>query len=67
MKLIKFALPLIILIFYTSSSFAEDSKKDCALIETDTGSGMYEKWKCNKGFKGFGEKIKNLWKKKDKS
>jgi len=56
-----------VLIFYISSSFAEEKKKDCSLIKADTGVKMYENWKCRKGlqdFEGLGKKLKSLFKKK---
>jgi len=54
-------------IFYISSSFAEEKKKDCSLIKADTGVKMYEAWKCRKGLQdgeGLGKKLKSLFKKK---
>ena len=56
-----------VLIFYISSSFAEEKKNDCSLIKADTGVKMYEAWKCKKGIQdgeGLGKKLKNLFKKK---
>ena len=70
MKLIKFVLPLIVLFFYTSSSFAEEKKMDCESIDTSTGVGMLEKHRCKKGISPkekvkWGDKIKKfLYKKK---
>ena len=48
----------------SSSSFAEE-KKDCSTIDTSTGVGMLEKYKCKKDSGGeleLGKKIKNFFK-----
>ena len=65
MKLLKFILPLSILIFYNSNAFTKEQKKDCSSIDTSTGVGMYEKWKCEKGAEGFKKKVKKFFKKKN--
>ena len=51
MKLLKFILPLIILIFYSSNAFTEEKKRNFFLIDDSTGVGMLEKFKCKKGIK----------------
>ena len=69
MKLIKLIAILIFLGVFTTSSFSEE-KKDCSSIDTSTGVGMLEKYKCTRGIEPgekvqFGEKLKNLFKKKN--
>ena len=70
MKLLRFLLPIIVLTFFSSSSFAEEKKMDCESIDTSTGEGMLEKHRCKKGLAPkekikWGDKIKKfLYKKK---
>jgi hypothetical protein len=66
MKTLKILFTLIILLTYSSNSFAEE-KRDCSKIDTSTGTGMYEKYKCNKGLPAsergsLKKKIKNFFK-----
>ena len=65
MKILKILIAVIILFSYNFNSLAEEQKKDCLSIDTSTGVGMYEKWKCEKGAEGFKNKIKKLFKKKN--
>ena len=70
MKLLKLIPLFLLLTVFNSISFAE-TKEDCgSVIKADTGVKMYEKLKCKMGKDGdesFGNKLKNLFKKKDKS
>ena len=70
MKLTKITSLLFIITLYNSVSFAE-TKEDCgSLLNADTGVKMYEKLKCKMGKDGddnLGNKLKNLFKKKNKS
>ena len=70
MKLIKFITALLFLVFFSTSSFSEE-KQDCSKIDTSTGAGMLEKYKCKRGIEPgqkikFGEKLKGFLKKKEK-
>ena len=65
MKILKILIAVIILFSYSFNSLAEEQKKDCSLIDTSTGVGMYEKWKCEKGFEGLKKKVKKIIKKKN--
>jgi len=47
-KILTILSALIIVISYSSVSFAEE-KRDCSLIDDSTGVGMLEKWNCKKG------------------
>ena len=70
MRLLKFIPLLFFIVLYNSNSFAEEKKKDCSLIKADTGVELYEKIRCKMGMKksdGMGNKLKNLFKKKDNS
>ena len=70
MKLLKLIPLLLLLSAINSISFAE-TKEDCgSVLNSDTGAKMYEKLKCKMGKEGdesLGNKLKNLFKKKDKS
>ena len=63
MKILKTLFVAIVLFSYSSNSFAEE-KRDCSVIDTSTGVGMYEKWKCQKGFQGLKKKLKEKVSKK---
>jgi len=65
MKVFKILIAAIIFFSYSFNSLAEEQKKDCSSIDTSTGVGMYEKWKCQKGFEGLKKKVKKILKKKD--
>jgi len=65
MKIFKILIAAIIFFSYSFNSLAEEQKKDCSSIDTSTGVGMYEKWKCQKGFVGFKKKVKKILKKKN--
>ena len=65
MKIFKILIAAIIFFSYTFNSLAEEQKKDCSSIDTSTGVGMYEKWKCQKGLEGFKKKVKKILKKKN--
>ena len=70
MRLLKFIPILLVLSLYNSNSLAEEKRKDCSLIKTATGVELYEKIRCKMGEKkseGLGEKLKNIFKKKDNS
>ena len=60
MKKLKILIAIIIFSSYNFSSFAKE--KDCSTIDTSTGVGMLEKFKCEKTF----EKSKNTFKSKIK-
>ncbi|MBA1338519.1 MAG: hypothetical protein FD546_000420 [Pelagibacterales bacterium] len=65
MKILKNLLILIFFYSFSTSSFAEE-KRDCSAIDSSTGVGMYEKYKCEKGLPAskkipFKEKLKK-WK-----
>ena len=67
MRIIKILVFLFFIFSYNISSFAEE-KKDCSTIDSSTGVGMLEKYKCKKDSGGeleLGKKIKNFFKKKD--
>ena len=70
MKLLKLIPLLLLLSVFTSFSFAE-TKDDCgSVLKANTGAKMYEKLKCKMGKEGdesLGNKLKNLFKKKNKS
>ena len=57
MKVFKILIAAIIFFSYSFNSLAEEQKKNCSSIDTSTGVGMYEKWKCQKGFEGFKKKL----------
>ena len=64
MKILKILFLAIVLLSFSISSFSEE-KRDCSTIDTSTGAGMYEKYKCKKGLppseKGsLKEKLKKL-------
>jgi hypothetical protein len=64
MKIFKTLIVVIILFSFNSISFAED-QRDCSAIDTSTGVGMWQKYKCDKGLpegeKGsFKKKLKKL-------
>ena len=64
MKILKILFLTIVLFSFAASSFAEE-KRDCSTIDTSTGVGMYEKYKCKKGLppsekSSFKEKLKKL-------
>ena len=65
MKVFKILIAAIIFFSYSFNSLAEEQKKDCSSIDTSTGVGMYEKWKCQKGFEGFKNKVKKIFKEKN--
>ena len=65
MKVFKILIAAIIFFSYSFNSLAEEQKKDCSSIDTSTGVGMYEKWKCQKGFEGLTKNIKKIIKKKN--
>ena len=65
MKIFKILIAAIIFFSYNFNSLAEEQKKDCSLIDTSTGVGMYEKWKCQKGLEGLKKKVKKILKKKN--
>jgi hypothetical protein len=65
MKILRNLLIIIFFYFFSASSFAEE-KRDCSAIDSSTGVGMYEKYKCKKGFPpsekaSFKDKLKK-WK-----
>ena len=64
MKIFKILIAVIIFFSYSFNSLAEEQKKDCSSIDTSTGVGMYEKWKCQKGFEGLKKKVKKIFKEK---
>ena len=47
MKIFKTLIVVIILFSFNSISFAED-QRDCSTIDTSTGVGMWQKYKCDK-------------------
>ena len=63
MKVSKILIAAIIFFSYSFNSLANEQKKDCSSIDTGTGVGMYEKWKCEKGFEGLKKKVKKILKK----
>ena len=65
MKIFKILIAVIIFFSYSFNSLAEEQKKDCSSIDTSTGVGMYEKWKCKKGFEGFKKTVKKIFKEKN--
>ena len=48
MKIIKILISVIFIFSYSFGAFAEE-KQDCSKIDTSTGVGMLEKYKCKKG------------------
>ena len=58
MKIFKILIAAIIFFSYSFNSFAANEQKECTSIDTGTGVGMYEKWKCEKGFQGLKKKLK---------
>tara|TARA_Y100000590_G_scaffold388430_1_gene462775 strand:- start:463 stop:672 length:210 start_codon:yes stop_codon:yes gene_type:complete len=69
MKIVKILVVLFIIFSYSVGSFAEE-KKDCSQIDTSTGVGLLEKYKCKRGIESgeklpLGEKIKSFFKKKN--
>jgi len=63
MNILKILLTTVILFTYASNSFAEE-KRNCEAIDTSTGTGMYEKYKCNKGLPASEKKKKTSLKDK---
>jgi len=66
MKIIKILISVIFIFSYSFGAFAEE-KQDCSKIDTSTGVGMLEKYKCKKGMESgekgaFGQKLKNFLK-----
>ena len=58
MKILKALILALVLSFFNSTSFAE-TKRDCSTINTNTGVGMYDKYRCEKGLP---ERKKNVLK-----
>tara|TARA_Y100001960_G_scaffold297493_1_gene343939 strand:+ start:633 stop:839 length:207 start_codon:yes stop_codon:yes gene_type:complete len=68
MKIIKISTILFVLSIGGTNAFAE-TKQDCAAMKSDTGVKLVEKIKCKMENSdqnaSFGEKIKNIFKKKN--
>ena len=62
MKAFKILIAAIIFFSYSFNSLAEEQKKDCSSIDTSTGVGLYEKWKCQKEFEGLKKRLKKILK-----
>jgi hypothetical protein len=60
MQILKTLILFLFLSFFNTTSFAEN-KRDCSTIDTSTGVGMYDKYKCKKGLP---ERKKNVLKHK---